>query len=62
VSTNQLSGHRGRPRSKARATGRGAEPAPRIIEREWVFSWLILTPPLLFLLCFLGYPFFYAST
>src|SRR5262249_58633939 len=29
------------------------------IEREWVFSWLILTPPLLFLLCFLGYPFFY---
>jgi len=29
------------------------------IERESVFSWLILTPPLLFLLAFLGYPFFY---
>src|SRR6059036_524180 len=29
------------------------------IEREWVFSWLILTPPVLFLLAFLGYPFFY---
>jgi multiple sugar transport system permease protein len=29
------------------------------VERESVFSWLILTPPLLFLLAFLGYPFFY---
>ncbi len=29
------------------------------IERESVFSWLMLTPPLLFLLAFLGYPFFY---
>src|SRR6266850_6436586 len=29
------------------------------VEREQVFSWLILTPPLLFLLAFLGYPFFY---
>jgi multiple sugar transport system permease protein len=29
------------------------------IERESVFSWLMLTPPLLFLLGFLGYPFFY---
>ena len=29
------------------------------LEREAVFSWLILTPPLLFLLAFLGYPFFY---
>jgi multiple sugar transport system permease protein len=29
------------------------------IEHESVFSWLILTPPLLFLLAFLGYPFFY---
>src|SRR2546428_11991445 len=29
------------------------------IERESVFSWLILTPPVLFLLAFLGYPFFY---
>jgi multiple sugar transport system permease protein len=30
-----------------------------LIERESVFSWLILTPPVLFLLAFLGYPFFY---
>jgi multiple sugar transport system permease protein len=29
------------------------------VERESVFSWLMLTPPLLFLLGFLGYPFFY---
>ena len=29
------------------------------VEREAVFSWLMLTPPLLFLLLFLGYPFFY---
>ena len=42
-----------------------AAPAPRpfglrgFIERESVFSWLMLTPPLLFLLAFLGYPFFY---
>ena len=28
-------------------------------ERESVFSWLMLTPPLLFLLAFLGYPFIY---
>src|SRR6266545_479346 len=29
------------------------------VERESVYSWLMLTPPLLFLLAFLGYPFFY---
>ncbi|HWN03289.1 MAG TPA: sugar ABC transporter permease [Candidatus Dormibacteraeota bacterium] len=29
------------------------------VERESVFSWLMLTPPLLFLLAFLGYPFIY---
>jgi hypothetical protein len=29
------------------------------LEKEAVFSWLLLTPPLLFLLLFLGYPFFY---
>ena len=29
------------------------------VERESVFSWLMLTPPMLFLLLFLGYPFFY---
>ncbi len=30
-----------------------------LVERESVFSWLMLTPPVLFLLAFLGYPFFY---
>ena len=37
-------------------------PAGRLrafFERESVFSWLMLTPPLLFLLLFLGYPFIY---
>ena len=29
------------------------------VEHESVFSWLILTPPVLFLVAFLGYPFFY---
>jgi multiple sugar transport system permease protein len=29
------------------------------LEREAVFSWIMLTPPLLFLLAFLGYPFGY---
>jgi multiple sugar transport system permease protein len=29
------------------------------LERESVFSWLLLAPPLAFLLLFLGYPFFY---
>jgi len=29
------------------------------VERQSVFSWLMLTPPILFLLAFLGYPFFY---
>jgi multiple sugar transport system permease protein len=29
------------------------------VERESVFSWLMLTPPVLFLLLFLGYPFLY---
>ncbi len=40
-----------------RALGRGRLAA--FVERESVFSWLMLTPPLLFLLGFLGYPFFY---
>jgi multiple sugar transport system permease protein len=30
-----------------------------LFESETVFSWLMLTPPLLFLLAFLGYPFIY---
>ena len=29
------------------------------MEREQVFSWMLLTPPVLFLLLFLGYPFVY---
>ncbi len=33
--------------------------AGRWLERESVFSWVLLTPPLLFLLLFLGYPFAY---
>jgi multiple sugar transport system permease protein len=37
------------------ASGRLGE----FMEREAVFSWLMLTPPVLFLLAFLGYPFFY---
>src|ERR671937_980448 len=43
----------------------GAVPSARVfrlrewLEREAVFSWLMLTPPLLFLLAFLGYPFCY---
>ena len=32
------------------------------LERESVFSWLMVTPPLLFLIAFLGYPFFTGST
>jgi multiple sugar transport system permease protein len=30
-----------------------------LLDRESVFSWLMLTPPVLFLLALLGYPFFY---
>ena len=33
--------------------------ARELVERESVYSWLMLTPPVLFLLAFLGYPFFY---
>jgi len=50
---------------EASRAGALAAPAPRpfrlaaFVERESVFSWLMLTPPLLFLLAFLGYPFFY---
>jgi len=50
---------------EASRAGALAAPAQRpfrlaaFIERESVFSWLMLTPPVLFLLAFLGYPFFY---
>ena len=30
-----------------------------LLEREGVFSWLMLTPGVLFLLAFVAYPFFY---
>jgi len=50
---------------EASRTGALAAPVRRpfrvagFFERESVFSWLMLTPPLLFLVAFLGYPFFY---
>ena len=40
-----------------RPMGRGGLRA--FVERESVYSWLMLTPPVLFLLLFLGYPFIY---
>jgi multiple sugar transport system permease protein len=43
--------------SVRRPLGRGGLRA--FVERESVYSWLMLTPPLLFLLLFLGYPFIY---
>ncbi len=61
MSTNPAVGTSGAAALEARAyrsVGLGRR-LREFIEREWVFSWLILTPPLLFLLCFLGYPFFY---
>jgi len=60
VSTNPAVGASGAAALEARGyRSVGLSRLREIIEREWVFSWLILTPPLLFLLCFLGYPFFY---
>jgi multiple sugar transport system permease protein len=50
---------------EASRAGALAAPARRpfglreFMERESVFSWLMLTPPVLFLVAFLGYPFFY---
>jgi multiple sugar transport system permease protein len=50
---------------EASRAGALAAPARRpfrlaaFMERESVFSWLMVTPPLLFLLAFLGYPFIY---
>src|SRR4030095_8844598 len=60
VSTNPAVGASGAAALEARSSRSvGLSRLREIIERESVFSWLILTPPLLFLLCFLGYPFFY---
>ena len=51
-----------RPLPRAAPVPRTVRPGLRPsewLERESVFSWLMLAPPLLFLLAFLGYPFFY---
>jgi multiple sugar transport system permease protein len=51
--------------SRATALAAPAQPSyplgrlATVLQRESVFSWLMLTPPLVFLLAFLGYPFFY---
>jgi multiple sugar transport system permease protein len=42
----------------ANATGRGLS-LRGVLEREGVFSWLMLAPGVLFLLAFVAYPFFY---
>lgn len=47
-----------RPAEQAVAARRPFRPR-EWLEREAVFSWLMLTPPLLFLVAFLGYPFCY---
>jgi len=47
------------PALAARAHPTGWARFREFVERESVFSWLMLTPPVLFLLAFLGYPFFY---
>jgi multiple sugar transport system permease protein len=51
-----------RPLPRAAPVSRSLRPGLRPsewLERESVFSWVMLTPPLLFLVAFLGYPFFY---
>src|SRR5947208_7103429 len=48
------------PASVARASLAGrATSRPRLLERESVFSWVMLAPGVLFLLAFVAYPFFY---
>src|ERR1700675_2746300 len=39
--------------------GRAASERGRLLEREGVFSWVMLAPGVLFLLAFVAYPFFY---
>ena len=52
-------------RSDVQLLGRVAEgdelALRELVEREAVYSWLMLTPPVLFLIAFLGYPFFYGA-
>ena len=52
------------PSGRHRSPGRPRSPAGRcslrgLLEREGVFSWLMLAPGVLFLLAFVAYPFFY---
>jgi len=49
------------PASLARPTPAVGRPfsLKRVVEREGVFSWVMLTPGVLFLLAFVAYPFFY---
>jgi multiple sugar transport system permease protein len=50
-----------RPASVARPAPVTGRPLPmwRVLDREGVFSWLMLAPGVLFLLAFVAYPFFY---
>lgn len=51
-----------RPATPVAPALRSSRPPIRLgelLERESVFSWIMLTPPLLFLVAFLGYPFLY---
>jgi multiple sugar transport system permease protein len=57
VSTNRIL-EAARPAQRAVPVRRAFRPR-EWLEREAVFSWLVLTPPLLFLAAFLGYPFCY---
>jgi multiple sugar transport system permease protein len=49
------------PASVARPAPVAGRATPRrsVLEREWVFSWVMLAPGVLFLLAFVAYPFFY---
>src|SRR5919197_5502604 len=49
-----------RPASLARPAPVAGKPfaLKRVVEREGVYSWLMLTPGVLFLLAFVAYPFF----
>src|SRR5262252_10000714 len=40
-------------------SARRRAPLGRVLDRESVFSWLMMAAPLLFLAAFVGYPFFY---
>src|SRR5436309_14328071 len=51
------------PASVARASLAGrATSRPRLLERESVFSWVMLAPGVLFLLAFVAYPFVYGTS